>query len=392
MFGKITKCHGSALIEVEIITLKLPVTMPTTSNGIENLDDGYTLAPGSTMIVTGTDKQYILGTDGTWEEYSTGGGGDLSAYQEKTLSSPVTIGAETATTVEGAIGAVADVIPNTAASGNKLVTAADINPWNTPEMHRMIFRGKNLGSSVSAAQLAAIRDGSFTDLYVGDYWENTVTINATIDGIAVSKTFTEKWRIADINYWLHCTHSETDFTKPHLVIVPDVSLYNAKMNDTPTTEGGYEGSKMRNPSGTAYTDGNLQYALDVINAAFPNMVLSHPEYLVNAVTNGKPSGCVWRDPSKVELMNENMVYGHEEFNPANDGSSNTLYRHTIDKTQLALFQIAPSFIVTHGNREKSQWLRDVSSSNSFCAIDYRGYSRTWQASNSHGVRPVFGIG
>ncbi len=68
MFGKITHYHGSALIEVEIIASELPATMPTVSDGIENLDDGYTLAPGSAMIITGADKKYILGDDRIWKE------------------------------------------------------------------------------------------------------------------------------------------------------------------------------------------------------------------------------------------------------------------------------------------------------------------------------------
>lgn len=41
----------------------------------------------------------------------------------------------------------------------------------SPEMHRNIFRGRCLGESITAGQLAVIRDGSFADLYVGDYWE-----------------------------------------------------------------------------------------------------------------------------------------------------------------------------------------------------------------------------
>ena len=50
----------------------------------------------------------------------------------------------------------------------------------SPEMHRNIFRGKSLGESITAEQLEVIRDGSFRDLYVGDYWE----INGTKDRIA----------------------------------------------------------------------------------------------------------------------------------------------------------------------------------------------------------------
>ena len=42
---------------------------------------------------------------------------------------------------------------------------------DNPYMHRNVFRGKNLGEFITDEQLAAIRDGSFDDLYVGDYWE-----------------------------------------------------------------------------------------------------------------------------------------------------------------------------------------------------------------------------
>ena len=37
------------------------------------------------------------------------------------------------------------------------------------ELHRSIFRGKNLGASVSTEQWARIQDGTFDDLWLGDY-------------------------------------------------------------------------------------------------------------------------------------------------------------------------------------------------------------------------------
>lgn len=232
--------------------------------------------------------------------------------------------------------------------------------WNIPEMHRMIFRGKYLGDHVTAAQLAAIRNGSFDDLYVGDYW--------IMGGVI--------WRIADINYWLHC--GDTAFEKPHLVIVPDTCLYNAKMNDENITTGGYVGSKM-------YTE-NLNQAKTTINSLFVDMVLSHREYLVNAVTNGKASGGAWYD-STVELMNESMVYGHREFTPGGDGTTVPANR-TINKTQLALFALAPKFIINRAN----QWLRDVVSEALFADVSGQGITECYYASDSIGVRPVFAIG
>ena len=115
--------------------------------------------------------------------------------------------------------------------GTKTINGKDagiaLNGLISPEQHRMIFRGKNLGSAPTPRQLAAIRDGSFTDLYLGDYWVN--------GGIT--------YRIADFNYWSNS--GDTAFTKPHLVIVPDQAMDNAQMEATNITTNGYYGSAMR---------------------------------------------------------------------------------------------------------------------------------------------------
>ena len=42
-------------------------------------------------------------------------------------------------------------------------------------LHNSFFRGKNLGSALTAAQSAAIRAGTFDDMFVGDYWPMEVT-------------------------------------------------------------------------------------------------------------------------------------------------------------------------------------------------------------------------
>ena len=227
--------------------------------------------------------------------------------------------------------------------------------------NRNTYRGKNLGSSVTAAQKAAIQNGSFDGLFIGDYW--------TIGGV--------KWLIADMDYWYNC--GDTAFTKHHLVIIPETALYNAQMNATNTTEVGYVNSAMYKT--------NLANAKSTISSAFGDMVLTHREYLVNAVSNGRPSAGAWMD-STVELPNECMMYGHPHFAPACDGSTiPTLY--TIDKTQLSLFALRPQLIV---NRSHSQWLRDVVSSAYFAIVFVSGSTDYNGAPASSGVRPVFAIG
>ena len=237
-----------------------------------------------------------------------------------------------------------------------------------PIMHRMILRGKNLGSEVTSKQLAAIRNGSFTDLYVGDYW---VINNVT-------------WRIADIDYWWNS--GDTAFTNHHLVIVPDESLDSQPMNPTNITTGGYVGSAM-------YT-ANMNAAKAKINQAFLNRVLTHRQLFTNAThpTGGYPTAGAWYD-SSIDLMNEPMVYGSYIMAPATAGNTTTAavipHRYTIDRSQLALFMLNPKMV---NPGRYSYWLRDVVSAAYFANVISHGYAYSSSALNSSGVRPCYPIG
>ena len=244
-------------------------------------------------------------------------------------------------------------VPLSAEMGKDLNSAVEeLYTYVPAEMHRNIYRGKNLGTSVTAAQKAAITTRKYTDLFIGDYW------------VIGGKT----WRIADIDYWYN--HGNTAFTKPHLVMVPDAPLYNHVMNDTYTTEGGYVGSKMR-------IEG-LDAAKTTIQAAFGEMLLTHREFLVNAVSSGVPSGSAWFD-STVDLMNECMVYG---------SYIRGIPYSTNSKQQLSIFRLNPKVL----NKRQSLWLRDVVSSTSFAYALSIGSTSIANASNAGGIRPVFAIG
>ena len=54
-----------------------------------------------------------------------------------------------------------------------LNTRTEILTYNNASAHNAFYRGKNLGQAITAAQIAAIRNGTFADLYPGDYWEIT---------------------------------------------------------------------------------------------------------------------------------------------------------------------------------------------------------------------------
>lgn len=258
-----------------------------------------------------------------------------------------------------------DILIKDGSNGTRKITAADaavefaglVSAVN----HRNIYRAKSLGSTVTAAQKTAISSGTFDDLFIGDYW--------TIGGV--------QWVIADMDYWYRC--GDTDFTTHHLVIVPATGLYNAQMNTTNITAGGYVGSLM-------YA-ANLETAKTTITAAFGSMVLTHREYLVNAVSAGVPSAGAWFD-SSVELMNEPMVYGSYIHTAGGNGST-IVIRYTTDKTQLALFRLSPKDI----NTRSYYWLRDVVSSTHFALVDGNGLPNYYIASYFDGVvRPAFAIG
>lgn len=227
--------------------------------------------------------------------------------------------------------------------------------------HNSIYRGKNLGTTVTEEQWEAISSGTFTDLYIGDYW--------VIGGV--------NWRIAAFDYYLNC--GDTSFTKHHAVIVPDTCLYSAQMNTTNVTTGAYKGSAM-------YT-ANLTQAKSTINSAFGSShVLSHRIYLSNATSNGRASAGEWTD-STVDLMCEHMVYGSGIFSPVSDGS-NVPNNYRVEKGQLPLFALEPSRIC---NRD-TWWLRDVITAAPFAVVNSFGAAAYGNASGSFGVRPAFCIG
>ena len=250
-------------------------------------------------------------------------------------------------------------------------TEAKIAPllFNNAGAHNAIYRGKSLGSTVTTAQYAAIKAGTFDDLYIGDYW--------TIGGV--------NYRIAAFDYYLNS--SDTSCNTHHVVIVPDTCLYNTQMHNTSsggyeagaanTTAGGYVGSDMYKS--------NLEQAKTTIKSAFSGHVLKHRIYLTNAVANGRASGGAWCD-SEVDLMCEQMVYGSGIFSPVSDGS-NVPANYRVEKSQLPLFQHEPSRICNRNN----WWLRDVITASDFANVNDNGGAGYYSASFSIGVRPAFCI-
>lgn len=217
----------------------------------------------------------------------------------------------------------------------------------SPEMHRNIFRGKHLGESITEEQLEVIRDGSFADLYVGDYWE--------INGV--------KYRIADINYWKNVGYPESEkVQKPHILIVPDTILGSGQMNTGNSTSGGYRSSAMKSTK--------LNQIADALPDTFKDMLISHRIF----------SDGSWIATS-VDLMNEVMVHGTYVCTDNNN-------RQTSDTQQLSLFRLCPALKSIGQN----YWLRNVAGSQTYTLISQYGDASSDMATSTYGIRPVFAIG
>lgn len=240
--------------------------------------------------------------------------------------------------------------------------------------HNALYRGKDLTSYFnSGAMSTAIANGTFDDIYPGDYIIKTVTVNGT--------TYSNiKWIVGDLDYHLH--RGDTETTTHHVVLFPETHLGNARMNASNTTSGGYQGSEM-------WTTTIPLYATGIINAFGSSHVLVHRERLTKAIDANAYAGgggmgngaTVYADGEWVNvtanIFNEAMMFGHAPF--ASSG------RDTYDcNKQIAAFRYGQNF-----TRANWCWLRDVASSVCFANAFGNGGADYFGASGTYGVRPYF---
>lgn len=260
---------------------------------------------------------------------------------------------------------------------------------NAAAFHNSIYRGANLktlwgltlASDVVAKVTTNIANGTFEDLFIGDYFD--VSINTSIGG-----TETVTCVIAGFDVYMNC--GDTALTKHHAVIVPkDCFKTTSQMNSSNVTTGGYKGSAM-------YQNILPVYAA-ALQTALNNKIINHREILSKTVNTNATSGAYagwtgassdweWSD-SLIELMSEPEVYGGRVL-------SSSFYDVGIAKAQLPLFALNPAMIQANKNGGSRQWywLKAVAASTLFCFVNINGHANYNNASNSYGVRPRFLIG
>lgn len=268
--------------------------------------------------------------------------------------------------------------------------AAKPHPFaNNAAAHNGIFRGKDLTAIYTIDQIVAkIANGTFEDLYIGDYFDVTIT---------TSYTTNEKVRCILAGFDTYWNNGDTAFARHHAVIVPK-NCFNktAAMNPTNTTDGGFVGSNMWTTILPVYKD--------ALQSALGNHILMHRTLLTNTIGadlnsnagagfKGASSNWAWTD-TYLSLLSEIQVYGSNVF-------SSSFYDTGCDNLQLPLFALDPTAKVcgknttTDGNGDGGRqwyWLRNVASASFFAGVFNCGFSNYYNASNSFGVRPLFCIG
>lgn len=241
------------------------------------------------------------------------------------------------------------------------------------EAHNAMWGGRDITASFNNGTVSAnIANGTFRDIFPGDY----ITKQVTISG----KTYTVNWVIADCDYWIN--KGDTAVTVHHVAIVPQAPIFDANMNATNTTEGGYMGSRMFKETIPACATG-------IVNAFGASHILTFRDWLIsgmtaNQISSGLPNftgGAQWGASPWVsvqcDLMTEKMVLGA----PVNSASALDEWCAT---RQMSAFRLSENLI--NYNRQW-YWLRNIVSSAHFAGVFGYGVANAGYASHSYGVRP-----
>lgn len=277
-----------------------------------------------------------------------------------------------------------------AAQGKILKNSIDIVTTGIVNKNN-IYRGKNLTNIYTIDEICArIANGTFEDLYIGDYFDITITTEYSAS---------EKIRCVIAGFDVFLFNGDTPLTSHHAVIIMKNCFAKAhKMNPTNTTEGGYVGSDMYKTVLPKYATA-IETVLGSHFLTYRNLLttsvnssVSNPRAGGNSWGAGVASNWGWYDTSLC-LLNEINVYGSISW-------SSSGYDVGIQNFQLPLFKLDPSAKMCRiggvdnvtSTTRNWWWLRDIVSSSYFAGVGDGGVSDCIGASGSGGVRGFWLIG
>ena len=255
---------------------------------------------------------------------------------------------------------------------SKLNAQSILKRWpDGAEAHNAMWGGRDITAAFNNGTFSTnVANGTFKDIFPGDYITKRVTISGT--------TYTVNWVVADCDYWIN--KGDTAMTAHHVVIVPQVPIFNANMNNDNVTTGGYAGSRM-------YKNVIPACATGIVSAFGASHILTFRDSIVRAVNTasissgapfwtGASSDWGWYD-ARCNLMCERMVYGMPAF-------SSSAWDAGVATRQFSAFRLSERLI--NYNRQW-WWLRDVVSSAGFALVYGYGVATADSASLVCGVRP-----
>ena len=240
------------------------------------------------------------------------------------------------------------------------------------EAHNAMWGGRDITAAFDNGTFSAnVANGTFRDIFPGDYITKQVTISGT--------TYTVNWVIADCDYWIN--KGIPAVTAHHVAIVPQTTIFNARMNPTNTAEGGYAGSEM-------YRSVIPACATGIVGAFGSSHILTFTDYLTHDLnTSAVSSGITtWTGApnwpgswysQQCNLMSEAMVYNGPHC-------ASSALDNIMATRQMSAFRLSERLIKYNG---VWWWLRDVVSSAIFATVGSYGGAHASYASGVFGVRP-----
>ena len=254
------------------------------------------------------------------------------------------------------------------------------------EAHNAMWGGRDITAAFNDGTVSAnIKNGTFRGTFPGDYITKQVTIPRVLadDGtteLFAGGTYTVHWVVADCDYWINKGNG-VPITAHHVAIVPQVPIFNARMNSDDTTEGGYASSEMFknviHPCEIgivdAFGDDHILRFTDDISVRVDTSHVSSgiPQW------TGTPEWTEGWETTLCNLMSEKMVYGAPVCSAG-------AMDNAVATRQMSAFRLSEKLI---NYNKQWWWLRDVVSSEAFASVGGNGAASADNASYTNGVRP-----
>lgn len=239
--------------------------------------------------------------------------------------------------------AAADVFLTDGVKGTKKIMKSDLTFAlfeDIPEMHKCIYRGKKIGTTLSSAQASEIAAGTYHDIWIGDYW-----LSANV-----------KWTVVDFDYY-----NALGVSQPHIIVMPMSQIGTEAIDSSKSgTIQGFADCSLLGKLGTSYKN--------AFASVFGSThLIDHVEVISSGwwqgtPTNGKPIGYSTNSTTvneSVMLPSEIQFFGtkiNSTIYPGGSGNYTDGYR------QFKMFNMG-----IYPPRDTGMWFRDQTWSRSFAA-------------------------